>query len=175
MLPILALLLIALGVYIARGHRRALIGAGLGFAASLAVLAIVLAIVRSVYLNSIPDSVLPSDAAAALFDTFVKFIKEALRTLLVVGLVVAARRVPDRAVGHGGRDPEGLRVRVWVDPALRRTLRGDDRAGRRLDVRAPEGAADRRGGARRPDLRVLGRLPPPWSSSSWSSCWWSSA
>ena len=89
-LPILALLLIALGVYIARGHRRALIGAGLGFAASLAVLAIVLAIVRSVYLNSIPNSVLPSDAAAALFDTFVKFIKEALRTLLVVGLVVAA-------------------------------------------------------------------------------------
>ena len=89
-LPILALVLIALGVYIARGHRRALIGAGLGFAASLAVLAIVLAIVRSTYLNSIPNSVLPSDAAAALFDTFVKFIKEALRTLLVVGLVVAA-------------------------------------------------------------------------------------
>jgi hypothetical protein len=89
-LPILALLLIALGVYIARGHRRALIGAGLGFAASLAVLAIALAIFRSVYLNSIPNSVLPSDAAAALFDTFVKFIKEALRTLLVVGLVVAA-------------------------------------------------------------------------------------
>ena len=37
-LPILALLLIGLGVYIARGHRRALIGAGLGFAASMAVL-----------------------------------------------------------------------------------------------------------------------------------------
>ena len=37
-LPILALLLIGAGVYIARGHRRALIGAGLGFAASMLVL-----------------------------------------------------------------------------------------------------------------------------------------
>jgi hypothetical protein len=48
-----------------------------------------LAIFRSIYLNSVPSSVLPSDAAAALFDTFVRFIKDALRTLLVAGLVVA--------------------------------------------------------------------------------------
>ncbi len=88
-LPILALLLIALGVYLARGHRRALIGAGLGFAASMLVLGAGLAIFRSIYLNSVPSSVLPSDAAAAMFDTFVRFIKYALRTLLVVGLVVA--------------------------------------------------------------------------------------
>jgi hypothetical protein len=88
-LPILALLLIGLGVYIARGHRRALVGAGLGFAASMAVLALGLALFRTVYLNSVPPAVLPSDAAAAMFDTLVRFIKEALRTLLVVGLVVA--------------------------------------------------------------------------------------
>ena len=89
-LPILALLLIGLGVYIAPGHRRALIGAGLGFAASMLALGAALAIFRGVYLGSVPNSVLPSDAAAALYDTFVRFIKEALRTLLVVGLVVAA-------------------------------------------------------------------------------------
>ena len=46
-------------------------------------------IFRSIYLNSIPNSTLPSDAAAVLFDTFVRFIRTALRTLLVVGLVVA--------------------------------------------------------------------------------------
>jgi hypothetical protein len=89
-LPILALLLIGLGVYLAPGHRRALIGAGLGFAASMLILGAALAIFRGVYLGSVPNSVLPSDAAAALYDTFVRFIKEALRTLLVVGLVVAA-------------------------------------------------------------------------------------
>jgi hypothetical protein len=89
-LPILSLLLIAVGVYLARGHRRALIGAGLGFAASMLVLGAGLLIFRSVYLNSIPNSTLPSDAAAVLFDTFVRFIRTALRTLLVVGLVLAA-------------------------------------------------------------------------------------
>jgi hypothetical protein len=89
-LPILTLLLIAAGVYVARGHRRALIGAGLGFAASMLVLGVGLLIGRSIYLNSVPSSVLPSDAAAAAYDTLVRFIKDALRAMLVVGLVVAA-------------------------------------------------------------------------------------
>jgi hypothetical protein len=89
-LPILSLLLIAAGVYVARSHRRALIGAGLGFAFAMLLLGVELQIFRSIYLNSVPRDVLPSDAAAALFDTFVRFIKDALRGLLVVGLVVAA-------------------------------------------------------------------------------------
>jgi hypothetical protein len=88
-LPILSLLLIAAGVYLARGHRRALIGAGLGFAASMLVLGAALLIFRGVYLNSVPNNVLPSDAAAVMFDTLVRFIKVALRALLVLGLVVA--------------------------------------------------------------------------------------
>ena len=89
-LPILSLLLIAVGVYINRNHRRALIGAGLGFAFSMLVLGAGLLVIRNAYLNSVPPSVLPSDAAAAVFDTLVRFIKEALRILLVVGLIVAA-------------------------------------------------------------------------------------
>jgi len=89
-LPILTLLLLALGVYVARGHRRALIGAGLGLAGSMALLGAGLLIFRGVYLNSVPASALPADAAAALFDTFVRFIKEGLRAILVLGLVVAA-------------------------------------------------------------------------------------
>jgi putative flippase GtrA len=88
-LPILALLLLGAGIFVARSHRRALIGAGLGFAASMVVLGIALAIGRSIYLNSVPNSVLPANAAAVLFDTLVRFIKDGLRTLLVVGLIVA--------------------------------------------------------------------------------------
>ena len=88
-LPILTLLLLGAGVYVARGHRRALIGAGLGFAVSMVVLGAGLDIFRSMYLNSVPASV-PADAAAALFDTLVRFIRTALRTLLLVGLVIAA-------------------------------------------------------------------------------------
>src|SRR6266487_4482596 len=87
-LPILTLVLLGLGVLAARGRRRALIGAGLGFAASMLVLGAGLAIARALYLNSVPATV-PADAAAAAFDILVRFIKTALRTLLVVGLVVA--------------------------------------------------------------------------------------
>jgi hypothetical protein len=89
-LPFLALILIGLGVYIARNHRRALIAAGLGFAASMVLLGALLAIFRSAYLNSVPNSVIPSDAAAAAYDIMVRFIRQGLRVLLVVGLVVAA-------------------------------------------------------------------------------------
>jgi hypothetical protein len=88
-LLILVLLLLAGGVYLARGRRRALIGAGLGLAASMLVLAIGLLIARSIYLNSVPPSVLPGDAAAAAYDALVHFIKIGLRVVLAVGLVVA--------------------------------------------------------------------------------------
>ena len=89
-LPILTLILIGAGVYVARGRRHALIAAGLGLAASMLVLAIGLEIFRSIYLSSVPSNVLPTDAAAAVFDTFVHFIKQGLRVVLVVGLAVAA-------------------------------------------------------------------------------------
>ena len=87
-LPILAFICLAAGVYIARRHRRALVGAGLGLAASMVVLGALLAIGRTVYLNSLPASS-SADAAAAAFDILVRFIKQGLRVLFVVGLVVA--------------------------------------------------------------------------------------
>jgi hypothetical protein len=88
-LPIVTLVLLGLGVLAARGHRRALIGAGLGFASSMLVLGAGLAIARAFYLNSVPASA-SANAAAAAFDILVRFIKTALRTLLVAGLIVAA-------------------------------------------------------------------------------------
>lgn len=88
-LPIVALALLAAGVFVARGRRRALIWAALGLAGSMLVLAIGLAIARSIYLNSVPPTVLPGDAAAAAFDAMVHFIKVGLRVVLAVGLVVA--------------------------------------------------------------------------------------
>jgi hypothetical protein len=88
-LPILTLVLLGLGVYVARSHRRALIGAGLGLAVSMVVLGLGLAIFRGIYLGSVPPRVLPADAAAVLYDTLVRFIKDGLRVLLVTGLIVA--------------------------------------------------------------------------------------
>jgi hypothetical protein len=122
-LPVLTLLLIGAGVYVARGHRRALIGAGLGFAMSMLLLGAGLLIFRGIYLNSVPGSVLPSDAAAAMFDTFVRFIKEALRTLLVLGLVVAA------AAFFTGPSITAVRTRAAFASALGWVRRSGEGAG----------------------------------------------
>jgi hypothetical protein len=48
-----------------------------------------LLIFRGIYLNSVPASVLPADAAAAAFDAFFHFLKNGLRVVLVAGLVAA--------------------------------------------------------------------------------------
>jgi hypothetical protein len=88
-LPVLSIGLLALGIVAARSRRRGLIGAALGLAASMLVLGIALAVARAIYLNSVPQSVLPSDAAAAAYDTLIRFIREGLRVLLVLGVVIA--------------------------------------------------------------------------------------
>jgi hypothetical protein len=88
-LPILVLALLAGGVFTARGRRRALIVAGLGVAASMVVLAIGLLIARTIYLNTVPSNVLPADAASAAFDALIHFLREGLRVVLAVGLVIA--------------------------------------------------------------------------------------
>ncbi|MDP9208261.1 MAG: hypothetical protein M3O65_07135, partial [Actinomycetota bacterium] len=88
-LPIIALILLAIGVYVAKDHRRALIGAALGVAIGMVVLALGLAVFRSIYLDAVPATVLPHDAAAVLYDTIVRFLRLGLRTILVLALVVA--------------------------------------------------------------------------------------
>jgi hypothetical protein len=112
-LPIAALLLFGIGIYVARSHRRALIGAGLGLAVSMFVLAVGLLIFRGLYLNSVPNSKLPADAAAVLFDTLVRFIRAGLRTLLVIGLVVAA------GAFLTGPSATAVRIRGSISSALR--------------------------------------------------------
>ena len=87
-LIILALVFLAAGVWAARHRRRALIGAGLGVAASMLVLGLGLNIGRGIYLGSIPSK-FPSDAAADAYDALVHFLRETLRVVLLVGLVVA--------------------------------------------------------------------------------------
>jgi hypothetical protein len=86
-LPWVAIALLALGVYLARRHRRALVATGLGFAASLLVLAAALAITRSVLVNSVPSRAAAPTSAA--FDILVRFLRDGMRMLFVVGLVVA--------------------------------------------------------------------------------------
>jgi hypothetical protein len=89
-LPLLTVIFLGLGIYIARGHRRAMLAASLGISAAMLLLGAGLAIGRAFYLTSVPPNVLPADAAAVLFDALVRFIGYGLRVVLVAGLVVAA-------------------------------------------------------------------------------------
>jgi hypothetical protein len=124
-LPFIALLLLGLGVYVAKDHRRALIGAGLGVAAGMLVLAVGLAVFRSIYLDAVPAAVLPHDAAAVLYDTIVRFLRAGLRTVFVLGLVVAA------AAFLTGRSVTAVRARQGLAGAIGWLQRGAEGAGLR--------------------------------------------
>ncbi|HYJ76411.1 MAG TPA: hypothetical protein VEV65_12470, partial [Kineosporiaceae bacterium] len=88
-LPFVLTALAAVGIYVARNRRLAFIGAGIGVAVAMLVGAIALQGARSAYLDGVPATVLPSDAAAVLFDTTVRYLREAVRALALVGVLVA--------------------------------------------------------------------------------------
>jgi hypothetical protein len=100
-----------------------------------------LAVFRAIYLDAVPASVLPHDAAAVLYDTIVRFLRAGLRTVFVLGLVVAdgafltgssptayrTRQGLARGIGWLQRGAEGAGLRTgpvgtWVH-ANRRILR----------------------------------------------------
>ncbi|MGJ6965456.1 hypothetical protein ACSDR0_26470 [Streptosporangium sp. G11] len=96
--------LIGAGVFLIRDRYVALIGAGLGLAASMLALAIAMSAVRNVYL---PGSVtgLSNNAVVAIFDALTAFLRNGLRVLFTLGLLVAAtafvvrgRRIRSRLV-----------------------------------------------------------------------------
>jgi hypothetical protein len=133
-LPIIAIVLLGIGVSVAKDHRRALAGAAVGVAVGMLVLALSLAVFRTIYLDAVPAAVLPNDAAAAAYDTIVWYLRLGLRAVLVLALVVAAgalvtgpsatavrtRQRLAAAIGRlrGGAEQAGLRtgpVGTWVD------------------------------------------------------------
>jgi hypothetical protein len=89
-LPIIAIVLLGIGVFVAKDQRRALVGAAVGVAVAMVGLGLSLAVFRTIYLDAVPVAVLPHDAAAVLYDTIVAYLRLGLRTILVLALVVAA-------------------------------------------------------------------------------------
>jgi hypothetical protein len=89
-MPFIVLGLGAIGIYVVPHHRRATIVAGLALAGGMLLVAILLALARHRYLNAVPPAQLPPDAAAVLFDTIIRFLREALRAIALVGVVLAA-------------------------------------------------------------------------------------
>ncbi|MEU1400878.1 hypothetical protein ABZ471_00670 [Streptomyces sp. NPDC005728] len=87
--PVLVVLLGALGVFLARRRRRALARTALGAALACLVVAIGLVVARRYYLDHLPPQVQSKAAAAAVFDTLLRFLRVSLRTAVVLGVVIA--------------------------------------------------------------------------------------
>ncbi|WP_158609748.1 hypothetical protein, partial [Cellulomonas triticagri] len=87
-LPWLALGLLAAGVLVARRRARAVVVAGAVLVGGALLLGVGLAVGRSAYLGALPDAVQRPDAAAAVYDQVVTLLRVAVRTTLVLGLVV---------------------------------------------------------------------------------------
>lgn len=88
-LPIIAVFLLAAGVYVARDHRRALLMGALGFAGAMLTLGVALTLARVFYLNALPAEVLSRDAGGVIFDTIVRYLRYSLRAVGVLALVIA--------------------------------------------------------------------------------------
>jgi hypothetical protein len=88
-LPWIAVLSFLGGVLLFPDRRRGALWAAVGLTIAMAALLLVLAIGRTVYLGAVPSSAIPGDTAAAFFDTLIRFLRQAARALVAVGIVVA--------------------------------------------------------------------------------------
>lgn len=122
-LPWVSLALIAAGVLTARNRLRALVVAGLALAGAMLVLGVGLSIGRTVYLRALSEQVVRLDAAAVVFDQLVEFIRLALRTVAVAGLVVAA------AAYLGGRSESARTLRTEIGRGFAATRTWGERRG----------------------------------------------
>jgi hypothetical protein len=119
-LPWVVLMLLAVGVYLARNRWRALVGTGLGLALSMVVLAAGLLVARGLLVGQVPEAAAPATASG--FDIVVTYLRLGLRTLLVLGLVVAL------AGFLAGRSETAVRIRRGTAERLH-GLRGGPAAG----------------------------------------------
>ncbi|WP_435131262.1 hypothetical protein [Actinacidiphila sp. bgisy144] len=87
-LPWITLLLAGSGVLLAARRRRAVVTAALAVAAGIAALGVALSVFRIVYLDHLPTNI-DQQTAGTVYDQMVRFLREAVLMLVVLGVVVA--------------------------------------------------------------------------------------
>ncbi|WP_100588245.1 hypothetical protein [Kitasatospora sp. CB02891] len=86
--PVLAVLCAVGGILLAVRHRRATVTTALAMAVAAGLLGIGLTVFRALYLDKLPTDV-DQAAAAAIYDTLVRYLRAAVRMLLALGIVIA--------------------------------------------------------------------------------------
>jgi hypothetical protein len=122
LIPILILVLLAVAIAVARRRRATLIAAMLAVAASMLLLGVALNAFRLIYLDALPSDV-SVDAAAAMYDTLVWFIRLNLRAILVLTLAVAL------VAWMSGPSPAAVAVRRGTSRAIGHARSGGERIG----------------------------------------------
>jgi hypothetical protein len=111
-LPVVTLAAFAAAIGLDMDRRRALLRVGVAFAAAMAVLAVLLAAARSLYLDSATGPQIPRDAAAAVFDTLSRYLRAGAYLGVAIGTIVAV------AAWLAGPSEAAARTRVAVAAAL---------------------------------------------------------
>ncbi len=88
-LPLILVALFATGVYLAGDRRRALFRGALGVVGAMVALGAALAVARLAYVSSTPADILDEQAAGNVFDALVRFLRTGLRSVALLGIVVA--------------------------------------------------------------------------------------
>ncbi|MFD7642378.1 hypothetical protein ACFV4P_17155 [Kitasatospora sp. NPDC059795] len=86
--PVLAVVCAVGGILLAVRHRRATVTTALAMAVAAGLLGIGLTVFRALYLDKLPADV-DQAAAAAVYDTLVRYLRAAVRMLLALGIVIA--------------------------------------------------------------------------------------
>ena len=117
-LPWVGLAFFVGAVALARGHRRrAVMWVGLSTAIGLLLLRLGLVVLREVYLDQMPTDVMSSQASAYVFDTVTRFLRDGIRLVFIIALLVAAvaillgQRAALARVGHRVSDASR---RAWT-------------------------------------------------------------
>jgi hypothetical protein len=111
LIPLVALLLIAVGVLLARDNRRAGIHASIAVAIMMVILASGIAIGRTVFVVTIAPY-LTSDSSRSIYDAVVPFIANLALTIAFVALVVAF------VLYLIGPAPSAVRFRAFVSETM---------------------------------------------------------
>jgi hypothetical protein len=109
-LPFAVLACFGGAILLSRNRRKGFIAAAVAFSVGALFLALVLAIGRSIYLNAATSSDLPYDAAAAVYDTMLRFLHTSIRAVLTFSVVMLI------AVIFAGPS----RLAVWFRTSARR-------------------------------------------------------
>ena len=87
-LPFITLALLAIAIALSGNRRRTVLRTALGIAFGMALLLVILNVAHNLYLNALPKRV-NQDAATAVYEQVLSFLRLSLRTALVVAILVA--------------------------------------------------------------------------------------